>query len=179
MLIFHKKKTLDSTHRFLVQQKSKILLLKSLNGIQFRNLDLLFPIIFSSNILFIKNLFDKRRQLAFFLNSAKQILKGANQFYFFEFKIIGLGYKIFKVKTNFSSKIISMKLGFAHYIRYFVSKNLRLITGKRKFFFYTNDWQTLNNTCKHFFFLKKLNSYKLKGLVPAKGAIKLKTKQKK
>jgi ribosomal protein L6P/L9E len=179
MLIFHKLKTTNLPFNFGVNEKDKIIYLKSKNSFLFDNISNFIFFNYSNNFIFFKNYSNIKNLLKSLIKSTTFLLKGGNQFFFFEFRIIGLGYKIFKVKTFFLKKVISLKLGYAHQIYYNVPSNINFFTGKRRILIYSNDWNSIKNVCKHLFFLKKLNQYKLKGLIPLKGLLKLKVKQKK
>jgi ribosomal protein L6P/L9E len=135
----------------------------------------ILPLIFlSKNLLFMQNIFKKNTALNIFTKNMKNILKGSNQMFFLEFRIIGLGYKIYKFRRSLNSRIIVMKLGYSHIIKYLIPQNLHVITGKRRLLIYSNDFQSLRMVYKHFKLLKKPNVYKLKGLVAVKEEIKLK-----
>jgi ribosomal protein L6P/L9E len=179
MLILHKLKTNNSPFLFQIDEKNKIIFLKSKNLYWFKELFNLKFLVYTKNFIFFKKIFNLKTILNLLIKNAKNLMKGSNQFFFFEFKILGLGYKVFKVKKFFSKKVISLKLGYAHQMYYNIPSNINFFAGKRKFFFYSNDLEFLKNFCKHLFFLKKVNHYKLKGIVPVKGFLRLKVKQKK
>lgn len=129
---------------------------------------------FSSTLFFVERVFSFRSALNYLLSQAYNVLKGWNQMFFFEFRIIGLGYKIFKFRRSVDLKLIYLKLGYSHLIKYSVPKNVRIITGKRRLLLFSNNIEIINSICKHFFFLKKKNVYKYKGLLISKQEYKLK-----
>ncbi len=186
MLIFNKLKNDSTLHELFIDQKTKSLIIKNNHSFLTKDIHFLNYINFTLDLIFIPKKHETNAGDSFcntllnsFISNLKQLLKGFNQHFFFEFKIIGLGYKLFKIKKSFSTKMIGMKLGFAHYFQYIIPSNLRLVNGKRRLLMFSNDYEILKNICKHFFFLKRLNVYKLKGLIPTKAFFRLKIKQKK
>lgn len=130
-----------------------------------KNMFELFQI--SKNFLFLlnKDTFGGNYSLKLFLKYLSFLLKGIHQMFFIELKIVGLGYKIYKYKKFWDSKIICFKLGYSHLLKYVLPKNIHLVTGKRRILIYTNDYNTLMLIYQHLFFLKKVNPYKTKGII--------------
>lgn len=164
---------------FFFDLKNKFLLLQQKGKVSVKNLLEWDFIGYTCDLIFIYKSGKGSTVVNFFEKLLTDLVKGYNQFFFFEYRIIGLGYKIFKLKRSLSTKMVCLKLGFAHYIQYMIPKNIRLFSGKRHLLVYSNNFETVKNLTKHFFFLKRLNVYKLKGLVPTKGNFRLKVKQKK
>jgi ribosomal protein L6P/L9E len=130
--------------------------------------------LFSSYLFFVDRRYSFRSIVNRLVNQAYTMLKGLNQVFFFEFRIIGLGYKVYKCRRSLDLKVIFLKLGYSHLIKYVIPKNVRVVTGKRRFLLFGSNLEILNAICRHFFFLKRRNVYKYKGLLLSKHEYKLK-----
>jgi ribosomal protein L6P/L9E len=104
----------------------------------------------------------------------RSLLKGLNQKFFVEYRVVGLGYKVFKSKRETAFKTVKLRLGFSHVINFKIPNNVHFFIGKRRFIVSTNDLETLQDICLHLKLLKEPNPYKLKGLVSVKNEVNLK-----
>jgi hypothetical protein len=104
----------------------------------------------------------------------RSITKGLNQKFYLEYRVVGLGYKVFKARRETNTKTIKLRLGFSHVINFKIPENVHFFTGKRRFIVCSNDLETLQDICLHLNLIKKPNPYKLKGLVLLKKQVNLK-----
>src|ERR1700733_4242129 len=82
--------------------------------------------------------------------------------YFYFFKIIGLGYRNRRVKRYLIHyRIVRIKLGFSHKIRYLVIDNLQFYLSRKRFLILSNDFNYLYNTKINLLSYRKLNDYKI------------------
>jgi len=92
---------------------------------------------------------------------------------FIEFKIIGLGFKFQKI-LSYGMKNIKIDLGFGHTIIYNLPLNVQLFRVKKKFVFFSNNFDILKTISKQISFFKPLNCYKIRGFKQTKKVLKFK-----
>jgi ribosomal protein L6P/L9E len=164
----------------LVEYQTSLKMYEKDNVIEtmFLHKSLVFPQLFSQSLIFVNgnNILQKSIiSVRFLLKQIKFFIKGMNQMFFLEFRIAGLGYKVFKLKKGFLDlKILCLKLGYSHLIQYIFPQNVHLLIGRRHLFIYTNNYNLLKTINKNLFYIKKANPYKHKGLINIKEEIKLK-----
>lgn len=112
-------------------------------------------IIFFNKKIFIKSKFTYR----IFLKNINNIFKGVISGYYIEINFIGLGYRFLKLK-NF----ILLKLGYSHYIKCIIPKNIIIIGYKRKLIIYGMNIMEINTFAKKIRLFKKPSIYKEKGI---------------
>ena len=113
---------------------------KNILETSFSPTSLVFPQLFSPFLVFINsnnNILQKSIiSVRCLLKQIKFLIKGMNQMFFLEFRIAGLGYKIFKLKKrSLDLKILCLKLGYSHLIQYIFPRNIHLLIGRRHLFF--------------------------------------------
>lgn len=134
----------------------------------FKNFKFFNNFVFSSNFIFKED-----NLINFVINYLKLFLKGLNQGFFSEFRIIGLGFRI--KKSNFKkSHSLRFDIGYSHIIRLRIPYNIRFFRVKRKFLIFSNDFFTMNIFKKEIARLSQLNPYKIRGLKLTKQIIKMK-----
>jgi len=84
-------------------------------------------------------------------------------YFFCEFKILGLGLRL-KKASELNLKTIRLDLGYGHYIDYFLPLEIKCIRRKKKFVIFSYDLVMLNNVIRNLEDLKPLNPYKIRGL---------------
>jgi len=110
---------------------------------------------FNNSTFYISANLRKHSLFSILVSNLKIFLKGLNQGFFVEFRIIGLG---FRVKKSGFLRMRSLKfdIGYSHVIRLVLPSNIKLSRVKRRFFIYTNDNATLNIFLKQIKELKKI-----------------------
>jgi ribosomal protein L6P/L9E len=82
-------------------------------------------------------------------------------FYYKFFRLVGLGYRAYKVETG----VLLIEVGYSHYcILVLRDLPINFLVRKDKLLFYSTNRQILSSLVKHFLLIKPLNPYTLKGV---------------
>lgn len=77
--------------------------------------------------------------------------------------LVGLGFKTFVYK-----KFLWIYVGFSHFMKFYIPKDLVIICRKKKMYLYTVNKQMLSNFIRQLKYYNKPNRYKGKGLLEFK-----------
>ena len=106
-------------------------------------------------------------------NSYFMKIKTLGNVFFVQYRIYGLGFKLKKSSLN-NGRLIRFEIGFGHGIYYKLPTKIKCLKRKRRFFFYSDDYNYLVFVKNHIDNLKLLNPYKIRGLKNIKSEIKMK-----
>lgn len=112
-------------------------------------------IFFFYNKLFINSLTSYR----IFFKNIINFINGVTNGYYIEMNFIGLGYRFLKLK-NF----LLLKLGYSHYVKYTIPKNIIIVGYKRRLIIYSINLYEINIFVNKLKLFKKPDIYKGKGI---------------
>ena len=101
--------------------------------------------------------------ISIIIKQLKLFLKGMVQGFFLEYRMVGLGFKV-KRSGNFLLRTIKFDIGFSHFIKVPLSSMLRMCRIKKRFLFFSIDYNTIKIVLKQIQNIRKHNPYKLRGL---------------
>jgi ribosomal protein L6P/L9E len=177
ILLFSKSKKVLSKNVFSFFGNGIIIdknLQNALNKKIFKNfLESWFFLFFCEKLVYIKNK-SFSFKMSIFVKKMVSLMKMFVEVYYFEFKLYGLGYRIIGYKNIMNRRVVTLSLGISHDIHYIFPENVFILLGRKRFIIYSNNIESLKMVYNHLIFLKKKNSYKLKGMFDVKKILSFK-----
>lgn len=111
--------------------------------------------------------------ISMLVKQLKLFLKGLSQGFFLEFRLFGLGFKV-KRSGDFGLRFVKFDIGFSHFIKFPLSKLVRIYRIKKRFLLFSIDYETIQIVLKQIQNIRKHNPYKVRGLKLTGGKYRVK-----
>jgi ribosomal protein L6P/L9E len=118
---------------------------------------------------------NKRDLLTCFFRDFYFFIKGNNQGFFFKYRIVGLGFKLRRLFILKNNRFLRLDLGFSHSIFYKIPYQIGVYAKKKKFFFFSENFNLLYSLSQRVRNFRKVNPYKEKGILFFNYKLKLKS----
>lgn len=122
-------------------------------------------IIFDDNKVLLKS----KTSYGTFKSLLNNMLSGVARGYFLELQFVGLGYKFINLKNS-----LLLKVGYTHYIKYEISKSVKIVGYKNRILIFGLDLEEVNRIGSGLRALKVPDNYKGKGIRYLDEVVKIK-----